>query len=206
MINAALVKQRPILFSGSMVRAILAGQKTQTRRVLKQSVEFEFLRVKDKCPYGQAGDLLWIRETWRPALSESHECVAYRADMRCSCGKEMPQPDCNTRWKPSIFMPRTAARIFLEITEIRLEKLQDISESDAIAEGITDCCIDSEQWQLYGKKGIYNGITREPVTSYSTLWDSINGDRRPWQSNPFVWVVEFRKTSSPQTKTDAIAA
>ena len=196
-----LAKQRPILFSGSMVRAILAGQKTQTRRVLKKSVE----RVKDKCPYGQAGDILWVRETWRPALSESHECVAYRADMRYSCGKEMLQPDCNARWKPSIFMPRTAARIFLEITEIRLEKLQDISESDAIAEGITDCCFGSEQWQIYGKKGIYSGITREPVTSYSTLWDSINGDRRPWQSNPFVWVVEFRKTSTPQTKTDAIA-
>ena len=199
--SATTHKERPILFSGPMVRALLAGRKTQTRRVVRldgNSDDFGFVRWQDgypdgarpvfdicgevfsrRCPYGQAGDRLWVRETWQcvspgplrdwPGIGDqrprkvSHlnrSCVTiYRAD------GEMPGDE---RWQPSIHMPRWASRLTLEITGVRVERLHDISEADAIAEGC------------------------DSADGFRELWGSINGDGA-WDANPWVWVVVFRQ-------------
>ena len=117
------MKERPILFSAPMVRAILAGTKTQTRRVVKLKPDYmeTFLRLPNKvacCPYGQPGGRLWVRETFEDCESALHSCVLYRADGGTP----------GTKWTPSIHMPRWASRITLEITGVRVERLQDISE------------------------------------------------------------------------------
>lgn len=149
------MKERPILFSGPMVRAILAGTKTQTRRVVKERhidaappVHF-FQYLRENCPYGQPGDRLWVREAWQGPLLESEEqedefrqspdiykkpgFCAYRAtdtlDAIDADGRELG-------WRPSIHMPRWASRILLEITAVRVERLHDITEADAQAEGV----------------------------------------------------------------------
>ena len=198
------MKSRPILFSGAMVRAILDGKKTQTRRVVKQQPlggnpdRWSCYHAPDgqsnlwtpvsksgkigifgiagvKCPYGQPGDQLWVRETFAltgdnasPIVHSVHGGVAWRAT---------DHPKAFT-WKPSIFMPRWASRITLELTGIRVERLQEISEADARAEGVT-----------------LRGITRhesECRGEYRALWESINGPES-WDSNPFVWVIEFKR-------------
>lgn len=200
------MKSRPILFSGPMVRALLDGTKTQTRRVVKpdycQATEFKtidelgnawFLSGFDgypfKCPYGQPGDRLWVRETFR-LFDSSVECACYE---ECRCSKWHGKPvyratneGADGSWKPSIFMPRAASRITLEITSIRVERLNGISDKDAIAEGIRTS---DGAWMSYSKD--YNRCV-SPVTSYRTLWESINGPGS-WAMNPFVWVIEFRK-------------
>jgi hypothetical protein len=174
------MKTRPILFNGAMVRALLAGTKTQTRRVAKGlalewlSEGFEPAFVADDanglCPYGHPGDRLWVRETWRP-VNEVH--ADYAADYNASdLGSLGP-------WKPSIHMPRWASRITLEIVSVRVERLQDISEGDAIAEGVG------------------GDVTVTPcfsVDRYRELWESINGPGS-WEANPWVWVVEFKRES-----------
>lgn len=159
-------RERPIMFSAPMVRAILAGRKTQTRRVVR------FLPPRP-CPYGVPGDRLWVRETWcADGLDDgSAPLYHFRAD-----GDHDPE----ATWRPSIFMPRTACRIVLDVTGVRIERVQDISEADAKAEGpelLPDPMQDTpRRWR----------------DSYRTLWDSINGKRAPWDSNPWVWVVEFK--------------
>lgn len=179
------MKERPIIFSGEMVSAIISGRKTMTRRVVKQSlpigtrwygvVEDELCyRIVDsksvntlcKCPYGQVSDRLWVRETYNIEinLSNREKAVCYRADEDVPFG-----------WKPSIFMPRWASRITLEITNIKVEQLQDITEKDAKAEG----CQQS--------------ATHSCREKFAGLWDSINGKKHPWASNPWVWVIEFQK-------------
>lgn len=184
---------RPILFSAPMVRALLDGSKSQTRRVVKRSDEWPVTAVKAvvletrgtamavdagrfaygpeiKCPYGQPGDRLWVRETWIDASSDLHSCVIYRAD-----GDEQA---CGEPWKPSIFMPRWASRIALEITGVRVERLQNISRGDAMGEGCPFPNMaqgdDPRQW-------------------YADLWGQINGPGS-WDANPWVWVVEFKRT------------
>lgn len=159
-----------------------------------------------KCPYGKVGDELWVRETFSPAkslTSSSDETqytlgYIYKADE----GVEVPFFNYNQKWKPSIFMPREASRIQLRITDIRVERLQDISEEDAVSEGIesfygsrplsiNDC------WKFYGKNA--KGGTDIASKSFQSLWDSINGEPRKdgkdisWNANPWVWVVEFEK-------------
>ena len=203
------MKYRPILFSGAMVRALLADTKTQTRRILKpqpfngrpddevhkQMIENGALGQDEsltdllngaidhgfipeaKCPYGQPGDRLWVRETFAhhvQAIGSKHDedgPFVYAAD-----GEFAKQYRLGNKWKPSIFMPRWASRITLEITNIRVERLQDISEEDARAEGcwaLGDCeCTAKRQYQ--------------------ELWESING-KGSWDANPWVWVVEFRR-------------
>lgn len=188
------MKERPILFSGPMVRAILNGRKTQTRRVCKLNAAGRVqLRGRNwhiydpasinACPYGLPGDRLWVRETFQPARGG----YRYRAD----------HPGLTTLrpWKPSIFMPRAASRITLEIVKVRIERLVDISENDAMAEG----------WSLgplgYSDAVELRGWPLEPETIdtarewYQKLWDSINGDKHPWASNPWVWVVEFKNVT-----------
>jgi len=200
------MKERPILFSAPMVRAILTGNKTQTRRIAKlnssgrvelagKNWHLDDCDALLACPYGQPGDQLWVRETFMqiPHPSDlgitekdiphtwAHACAAagsiyYRAD---------PFSDLladDRAWKPSIFMPRAASRIQLEITAVRVERLNDISGGDAIAEGV------SVHADHHAKpvSSIYS-----PIAAYRDLWESINGEGS-WAVNPLVWVVEFR--------------
>ncbi len=172
------MRERPILFSAPMVRAILGGRKTQTRRVVKDRyidavflVHF-FKYLRGNCPYGQPGDRLWVRESFCDARSAGAGCVLYRASGDRAC-----------RWKPSIHMPRSASRILLEITAVRVERLNDISEADAKAEGlmrVSDGFRGADGLPWYAN----------PVASYRSLWESING-AGSWAANPWVWVIEF---------------
>lgn len=159
------MKERPILFSGEMVRTILVDAKTQTRRVAK----FPGGKIDtDKLPYGNAGDRLWVRETWCRTEDGGY---AFAADEWAS----HPSPD--EKWRPSIFMPREACRLQLDITAIRLEKLRDISQADAVAEGV-------------------GGAHAQAQLLYRALWDKLNAKRGyGWAKNPYVWVIEFRRVT-----------
>lgn len=182
------------------VRAILDGRKTQTRRVVKLT---DSGRVKESgsprnwhlddpnavmaCPYGVPGDRLWVRETWaaphsadqfRPAHIPNGTRIHYAATEDLG----------GLLWRPSIHMPRWASRLTLEVVSVRVERLQEISEEDALAEGL----------QRYGN-GTFGlddpaccmGVRAS--VAYMRLWDSINAKRAPWASNPWVWVIEFRR-------------
>ncbi len=165
------MKERPILFNGNMVRAILAGQKTQTRRIpSKKQQDASF------CPYGHPGDRLWVRETFAYAQDGT---VVYRASMVGSPWDAITRRAIT--WHPSIHMPRWASRITLEITDVHVERVQDIHEEDAIAEGIDPRKLS----YLSGERA---------VTKFSVLWNSIyaaNG--LGWDVNPWVWVVTFKR-------------
>lgn len=228
---AGAVTERPILFSGPMVRAILARTKTQTRRLIKpqptQGSTEAFVGMDGiwrfsqptarcpvshatddvRCPYGQPGDRLWVRETWRPvgafadmAIKEIgkyfHSPATAMSDHLRFKADDKPHDGGDAEpWLPSIHMPRWASRITLEITAVRVERLQDISPRDAVAEGLL--CREGilETWWGNG----FDGSTPSddcyflsPVECYRVLWDSINANA-PWESNPFVWVVEFKR-------------
>ncbi len=207
------MKERPILFSAPMVRALLDGRKTQTRRVVKPhpymclsseqwktralsgvdsymrpmgSVVLE--ELLSRCPYGQPRDRLWVRETF--AQHQQFADVAYRAD-----GEEFEDSDgfsWEPKWKPSIHMPRNISRIDLEIIGVRVERLQDISEADCAKEGAPFS---------------YSGFAPEDAPDwrgwYRDLWESINGPGS-WDQNPWVWVIEFRRVlSDVARKTEA---
>ena len=203
-------RERPILFKDDMIRAILEGRKTQTRRIAKNVVFDSKFRSKwkavhkhtevaidtppamlgDVCPYGQLSDRLWVRE--------AHAFVPMPA-YRCSTGiyqKINPSDDyeaCVYRenfdrarsfpWRPSIHMPRWASRITLEITDVRVERLQDISIDDAKAEGSP----------THG----HSGAEISPRKGFRHLWGRING-HESWDANPWVWVIEF-KPITPET-------
>ena len=180
------MKERPILFSGAMVRAILAGRKTQTRRIMKiqpdPRVDWVMSDLNDvwragtvvgevpqfgtfKCPWGAPGDRLWVKETFlNNALAGYEPVYFFRAD-------DEDKPD-DLSWRPSIFMPRVASRITLEIVKIKCEKLNTISVKDAVAEGV-------DWWPSYA------------IPLYKELWESINGPES-LKKNPWVWVIEFR--------------
>jgi hypothetical protein len=222
------IKERPILFSAPMVRAILAGQKTVTRRQVKKQAALDCLAAgfepsflaltgnADLCPYGKAGDRLWVRETWgviSHGFDEQGNMIAWEPDRPAKAIREMrfgqgyysghviyaadgPAEwagdddgggDPRSAWKPSIHMPRAASRILLEITGVRVERLQDISRSDIRAEGLVcppelasdDVSPNYRDW--------YPAAWRE-------LWESING-AGSWMANPWVWVVEFKRVT-----------
>lgn len=197
------MKERPILFSGPMVKAILDGRKTQTRRVIKPQPSISgpyegFLYGRTfgyTCPYGSKGEALWVRETWRYDRETDYKPIAYRADGQIASEK----------WKPSIFMPRWASRITLEITDVRVERVKDISPHNALAEGIRQISKDAGLTWKYGisDNDGYPGhdnhgwpwkdFRRSPVEAFKKLWDSINGKKYPWESNPWVWVIEFKR-------------
>jgi hypothetical protein len=209
-------KEGPILFSGPMVRAILDNHKWKTRRIVKPDlasgfdvgrgyedskagypfVEDEygdFYRATDFCPYGKPSDLLWVRETFGPGLGDNHTpalgYVAYRAD------GEYPARLKDTHvWRPSIFMPRWASRITLCITEVRVERLQDISEEDAIAEGITGP--HDVGYPAFRVPGDSKPRYSSAKSAFTDLWDSINADRGyGWDVNPWVWAISFERVS-----------
>jgi hypothetical protein len=177
------MSEKPILFSGPMIRAILEGRKTMTRRVIvPQPTAFRFGRpvkgdgesVRElKCPYGQPGDRLWVRETW--SRDPSGDSVFYRAGSPGYAGSWITGTPVDA-WRPSIFMPRALSRILLEMTAVRVERVQDISEEDAKAEGSPweDC------WMSYRQ-------------SFEALWNSINASRGyGWDANPWVRAIEFK--------------
>ena len=191
------MKERPILFSAPMVRALLDGSKTQTRRVVKPTPEWigqsGVLSYRGRvglphalCPYGQPGDRLWVRESWHQrgkfvfALPDSDKRswlgtreIAYSADAK--------RPGHDWRSRPSSHMPRWASRITLEITGVRVERLQDISRGDAMVEGCP-----------FPNMAAYN----DPRKWYADLWESINGPGS-WDANPWAWVVEFKRLEQP---------
>jgi hypothetical protein len=201
-----------------MVRALLAGTKTQTRRIVKpQPVTSQSSPIIvgtkaffqgggniDKgqwnCPYGQPGDRLWVKEThsFDPESHPDEAAVIYRADPEWDDEYE------GLKWKPSIFMRREYSRLTLEIESIRVERLHDISEADAIAEGI-DTVIDQHDTKFCERiPAVYSsdGVCLDPadcecggfsyVEHYAALWESINGPGS-WDANPWLWVVTFRK-------------
>lgn len=199
------MRERPILFSGPMVRAILDDKKTQTRRVIKPEW-FRCLDPEDPddresiLSEGVLGDRLWVRETWQALESDFHahkirkaggdprvpkvgDRVVYRAD---EADDYQWSRAPGFVWRPSIFMPRWASRIDLEVTGERFERLQEISEADAKAEGVIPFPRDPEGdcWT----DGTYR-------TAYEHLWGQINGwtGSKSWAANPWVWVIEFRR-------------
>ncbi|MBD9415876.1 hypothetical protein IB234_15040 [Pseudomonas sp. PDM16] len=194
--------ERPILFSGPMVRAIIEGRKTVTRRVAKPVkhpdlgniyapgalvLEHEPQHVIDRaCPYGQPGDRLWVRETFAVYGDEKFAAIHYRADRPHDVGRK------GVGYKPSIHMPRWVCRILLEITAVRVERLQDISEDQAEAEG-TQGCVPYCQ-SPYDSDGApaCDCMNLTYKESFQALWSSING-ANSWAANPWVWVVEFKR-------------
>ena len=185
------MKERPILFNGAMVRALLAGTKTQTRRMaklteaghVKEPGSHRRWHPADKnaataCPYGQPGDRLWARETWQRAGGNTGWWYA-ATDSQADDGNSPV-----TKWRPSIYMPRTASRITLEIVSVRVERLQDIDIADATDEGVSDT--GSVILDTYGNE------QGGPIAEYSVLWEQVNGPGS-WAANPWVWAVEFRK-------------
>lgn len=222
------MRERPIIFNADMIRAVLDGRKTQTRRIMREQPEVipkedEFgqpgfwipfnagktmVRNEDMyiaCPFGLKGDRLWVRETWsvvshafdddglmidyvpdRPAKAVHEKPFGrgyysghaiYAADGGFTWGDDDGCVDGRSCWKPSIHMPRWASRITLEITGVRVERLQSISEEDAKAEGVkTECSVIGDKHFL----------------GFRSLWKSIYGDDS-WQVNPWVWVVEFKR-------------
>ncbi|MDV6347520.1 hypothetical protein R2083_08330 [Nitrosomonas sp. Is35] len=195
------MKERPILFSAPMVHAILDGRKTQTRRICKGQRELSNIHdfQLDRCPYGKPGDRLWVRETFAPDFE--HNRYFYRADCDddgtvshlingSGLGGGVGNAQIN-KWKPSIHMPRWASRILLEVTNVRVERLNDISEDDCYAEGIEelDGHFDEAEYCAISKKiGCCIGDSKP---TYVQLWESING-QESWSLNPWVWVVEFK--------------
>lgn len=215
------MKERPILFSAPMVRAILSGAKTQTRRILKQPKRKdgakllpELLRdigVGQACPYGAVGDRLWVRETWAPHADEGQTFINYHAAKSGNGGVTEPglvRPEIFYRadggdpfinnWRPSIHIPRWASRINLEVTDVRLERLQEISEEDAKAEGALwheglksadGSAIGHSGWRHDPEHGVVWPTARD---SFFSLWERINGTES-LRANPWVWVVSFRR-------------
>lgn len=202
------MSERSILFSAPMVLALLDGRKTQTRRTVKLPdarawwMLGSFDRQKAvfcettnpargrvvRCPYGAPGDRLWVRETWATLTGNGVRTV-YRADgedPRTGPWTDEQRKANPMKWRPSIYMPRTLSRITLEITRVRVERLQDISAEDAEAEGVLSrgeaMVVEHDDPSLPWARD-----------RFRTLWDTLNGKRAPWASNPWLWVLDFRR-------------
>lgn len=209
------MRERPILFSAPMVRALLAGAKTQTRRALRDQNPVDLGAFLDgahlsrrpvldkvaqavvghrhapvRCPYGKPGDQLWVREAWSFAGTLDPGVLVYRADYPACVPPhyENVPPATALKWRPSIHLGRDQSRITLEVTEVRVERLLDISKADAIAEGITFC----QRLQGWHVENGTHFHCVNPRESYWSLWESINGPDS-WAANPFVWAITFRR-------------
>lgn len=221
------MKERPILFTAEMVRALLDGRKTQTRRVIKPQplawAERVFpapyvsenggtygkpgywLQATDdcykmcglmRCPYGQQGDKLWVREKHGIQLEPCEEYpngyVIYAADYPFD--STFDYEGGGSAWRSSIHMPRWASRITLEITGVRVERLQNITDTDCMAEGI----VSGYDWSKLGDNKSRVFLTAR--LAYQELWNSISAIRGfGWEVNPWVWVIEFRVISTDKT-------
>jgi hypothetical protein len=255
------MKERPILFKGELVRAILDGRKTQTRRLvrdaggvcsdcLSRGVPHNALDLiengepniagaifgttpylktpacehhgvagtRNRCPFGATDDRLWVRETWQYAdwTDDGYPWIRYAADDArllhehipddwkervADAWAELSAPDnftidgraADRQWRPSIFLPRWAARLTLEVTEARVERLHDITEDDARAEGVDafDGMLDEAAICAHAKAMGTTPCENRPW--FATAWDMINGKRAPWASNPWVWAITFRR-------------
>lgn len=201
-------KERPILFSAPMVRALLAGTKTQTRRLVRLPSGFVPTRVApgpfaghfdfidDEGMGGMVdeprwfvGDTLWVRETWSRAQFENCGELTTRTVYRADFPDDYDGFGIR-RWYPSIHMKRADARLLLEVTDVRVERLQDISEADAKAEGVDDG--PGRGHHLYpSPRAARSSLGHRAV--FAELWDQINGERAAWASNPWVWVVSFKR-------------
>jgi hypothetical protein len=188
-------RERPIIFSGPMVRAILDGSKTQTRRIAKEFDEMPNLdRILQRfphpngCRHGTPGDRLWVRETWAPER-DGTACPDDTGILYRATDLGWDDEDTGLRWRPSIFMPRTASRILLEITDVRVQRLQDISEDDARAEGIDD---DAADKVLMMAEAMNQREPRPLASAFETIWDTIHGSGA-WHANPWVWALTFRR-------------
>jgi len=222
--------ERPILFNGAMVRAILAGQKTQTRRAVKLPDGFDFTgglgRDRDDpvnwggedqdgmwwaladgdgvdrvlpCPFGQTGDRLWVRETWAHVPS-----TAYRGSMGLQQTENPTSAGMSAvyaadwersapgRWRPSIHMPRWACRLVLDITDVRVERLQAISDADCWAEG---AILEKrpDEFSSTAVRGVDGCAHLTPRGAFMGLWLSTGGD---WAANPWVWVIGFKRVEA----------
>lgn len=207
--------ERGMIFNGEMVRAILDGQKTQTRRIMQvqpDTPEFGLRRIIESsianeigmyfwsqedargikarskqffCPFGDVGDRIWVRETWAEAGASAPDLILYRANYPAHVPThyENVPPAEDVRWTPSIHMPRWASRILLEITDVRVDQLNDISEEDARSEGIS------------------GSSARDVKEAYAALWRSIYGSDS-WRANPWVWVIEFKCIEGDGHATD----
>lgn len=230
-----IVRERPIIMSGPMVKALLAGTKTQTRRIVKKpgsrwpdiqnlaqhggdqhrvsysgrfndplswgypcaedGVDAPLGAWLEWCPHGKPGERLWVRETWAPydqlaIRTQERAGIFYRAD-------DEKKHDTDGAWKSSMFMPRWASRILLEIAEVRVQRLQDITEADAWAEG----CIQGEPWD--NGKGYFPAEVMDPSGRFAVgwddvrdwyydLWESLHGEDS-WDVNPWVWALSFKR-------------
>jgi len=208
-----MVKYSPILFNTDMVRAVLSGSKTQTRRPLKAgfplcSARFDRLLLHPdpkidlqalfeipgddiihgvSCPFGKTGDFLWIRETIRKPQSGETGRLIYRADVDDESAKNM-------RWTPSIHMPRSACRTVLEIRKIRVQRIQQISSEDALTEGMAELDGKFHSAALCATAEKYGLPVDDPRCTFAHLWDTAYaGQLRGWQKNPFVWVIDFKR-------------
>ena len=240
------MKERPILFNGEMVRALLDGRKTQTRRLVDMRVPMGYIGPKGSdndpdcwgwqaedgmwyvlgrghndrchygnvsipCPHGAVGDRLWVRETWGDAdhyyQGHANDCpsvVAYAADrfaIQFDAEEPTPVPSMDIaqwnwdkmKWRPSIHMPRWASRIDLEITEVRVQRANSITDADAIAEGARCCVCDGPvDGTSENDCGCFHS-RRMATHSFALLWDSINGERASWSSNPWTWAITFKR-------------
>lgn len=201
------MKEIGMLFSSEMVRAILGERKTQTRRLARDCrIDSHGNAWQGKWNFGQdvwgkphvdrwkkpcnVGDHIYVRETWG-VLNDKHHRYCYLVDSQYPQGRSRQQLVGN-RWRPSIHMPKAAACIWLEVTDVRIERLQDISEKDAIAEGIdmesefASLCIDLET-APYSNDLVRNSAA---ITVFKKLWESTCGS---WDANPWVWVIEFKQ-------------
>lgn len=218
------MNESPILFKAPLVRAILAGRKTQTRRLVKpqpEPIPADVPRVRGDdgfwwsaslaksmvqtrempsfCPYGTRGERLWVKETWRPTCVSGAgvHVVDYAADGEKrtfhpeQIGDDWTMPKAAARGNVSpLFMPRWASRITLEVTSVRVERLNEISEEDAIAEGLEKSdVIQAWRWDA----GTTFGGAESPRDAFRALWNAINGTRCPWSSNPWIWAITFRR-------------
>lgn len=195
------MKERGMIFNAEMVRAILDGRKTQTRRPIKWK-QTRFTEIGERedgskwpwsedaehacdfwhpCPFGAVGDRIWVRETWaRYNIDQNSHDIAYRA----TTPEDWPEEG---RWRPSIHMPRWASRILLEITNVRVERLNAISQEDAQAEGM-----DLTGWRPTYSDPDSGGEVLTPYDNFAQLWESIYGEES-WKANPWVWVIEFKR-------------
>lgn len=240
--NQSTPRERPILFSGPMVRAILEGRKTVTRRAIKHQPDVPatdaiprrnyphgpatvnwYWRPQHghlngvpshgwdfKCPYGEPGDRLWVRETWmdlrgtgvehRPTPDSPLQRYAYGADSPPGSASDEARKDFGLKWRPSIHMPRVASRILLEITAVRVERLQDGEGETAfgsryLAEGINRIHHgDGEYYYHAFESEPHPANWIDPFDAWRELLESING-AESWAASPWVWVVEFKRVT-----------